>query len=292
MKEQLATQSTVTKDSAPLISVIIPTYNRGAFIKEAVDSVFAQTYKNTEVIIIDDGSTDNTKEIIASYKDRVYYQYKTNSGITATRNKGLELATGKYVAFLDSDDVWLPNKLEEQLKIIEKDENVGMVCSMMENIDENGVSYHTLKPKIKPGDTVETLILNGSALTSTYLLRRNLLDKVGLFDRNVRIFEDLDLVLRFAEVSKVVNIDQVLALYRYHNTNVTQNENEVYYQRIIFAKKWFLRCKQEHLRAVLKGRIRHYSFMCIKDLVKKGRIIKLIGLLFELLGLKIRGIMV
>ena len=123
----------------PKVSVIIPTYNRAEYLPDAIDSVLAQTFRDFEVIIIDDGSTDNTREIIEKYIKR-YPQiirpfYQMNSGASVARNKGIEEARGEYIAFLDSDDVWLSKKLERQVSVLERDKKIGffvMFCSLDE----------------------------------------------------------------------------------------------------------------------------------------------------------------
>lgn len=101
----------------PLISVVIPTYNRAHYVCEAIDSVLAQTYKNIEIIAVDDGSTDNTKDIIQQYSSRIKYIYQNNAGPSAARNNGIKQSNGDLIAFLDSDDIWLAEKLERQVEI-------------------------------------------------------------------------------------------------------------------------------------------------------------------------------
>ena len=103
-------------ENAPLVSVIIPTYNRAEIIEEAVDSVLAQDYKDFELIVVDDGSTDNTSEVLATYGDDIRVLYQENKGVSAARNRGISEAAGKLIAFLDSDDLWMPQKLTTQVE--------------------------------------------------------------------------------------------------------------------------------------------------------------------------------
>src|SRR5690349_3602213 len=108
----------------PKVSVIIPTYNRAQFIARAVDSVLEQTYKDFEIIVIDDGSSDNTQEILKAYEGKIRYVYQQNKGISAARNRGIQEAKGEYIAFLDSDDVWKPEKLSVQVAILDVNPHV------------------------------------------------------------------------------------------------------------------------------------------------------------------------
>ena len=103
-----------------LISVIIPTFNRVEFISEAIDSVLSQTYSNFEIIVVDDGSTDNTKQLLTKYGSRITYDFQENKGVSSARNKGLDIAKGEWIAFLDSDDIWLPEKLSLQMQDLEQ----------------------------------------------------------------------------------------------------------------------------------------------------------------------------
>ena len=120
------------------VSIVIPTFNRRNYITIALDSVLAQTYTNYEIIIIDDGSSDNTKEVLTPYWDKIRYFYQDNRGIPATRNRGIREAKGDYIAFLDSDDYWLPEKLERQIDYFEKNPHCGMVATRCSSITPDG----------------------------------------------------------------------------------------------------------------------------------------------------------
>ena len=122
----------------PLVSVIIPAYNSADFIDEALKSVFDQTYKDLEIIVVDDGSTDDTRAVLEKYGDRVNYHYQDNNGPASARNRGIKLARGKYIAFLDADDLWLPTKLEKQVALFKNRENLGFVTTGVCSFDENG----------------------------------------------------------------------------------------------------------------------------------------------------------
>lgn len=238
-------------DSEDLVSVIIPTYNRARFCKAAVESVLSQTYENVEVIIVDDGSTDNTEKIISGLNRRLKYIRQSNAGVSTARNTGLQAATGEYIAFLDSDDVWLPWKLEAQLKVLHAFPKAGMVWSDMKAINEYGcliyesyleLMYSSYKYfdrerdfKIKrtlgsiwaecpldsrerncyAGNIFSLMFMGNLVHTSTVLLRRSCQAKVGFFDLSLKNSgEDYDFHFRTSRVGDVAYMDISTILYR------------------------------------------------------------------------------
>lgn len=208
----------------PQVSVIIPTYNYGHFIKEAIKSVLSQSYSDLEVIVVDDGSADGTRNIISSIKDsRISYIYQVNQGLASARNSGIEIASGEYIGFLDADDIWMPNKLELQLSRFKKRSDVGLVYTGYEVIDDSGTYIVTRKAHKIEGDLISQLILgnivSGSATTS--LVRRKCFEMVGLFDESLISCEDWDMWLRIASVWDFDCIDQPLAKIRIHGGNMT-----------------------------------------------------------------------
>lgn len=210
-----------------LVSVIIPTYNRRRYLCEAIDSVLAQTYPHYEIIVVDDGSTDGTGGVLAArYGDRISYLYQANRGEAAARNLGIRHSRGQYIAFLDSDDLWRPAKLEKQLGLLERRPGVGMVSCHAQRIDAAGnvVTGDTMKSadprKMLP---LETLILNSPLLVSTVIVRRECLDEVGLFWEDTRYGEDRGFCLRVAAVHEVGFVRQPLVLMRRHPGTQTRD---------------------------------------------------------------------
>ena len=129
----------------PLISVVIPNYNYGRYLSQAIDSVLAQSYSNMEIVVVDDGSTDNSEEVLRSYEDRVRWFRQENEGVSTARNFGVEKSHGALIAFLDADDVWLPNKLELQAERIIADESLGLVhCGVEEFCDGDHITRRQL----------------------------------------------------------------------------------------------------------------------------------------------------
>lgn len=203
------------------VSVIIPTYNRKLYVQEAVDSVLAQTYTDYEIIVIDDGSTDGTSEALSfRYGDKIQYVWQENQGESVARNRGVELAQGKYIAFLDSDDLWLPEKLSEQILFLDKYPNFSFVFTQAWQIDADGrkVSDRKINESVQP----EFLILerlcfdNLVEAPSTVIVARNVLQASGGFDPGIRYGEDYDLFLRLRLFTDMGIIPQPLACIRKH----------------------------------------------------------------------------
>lgn len=212
-----------------LVSVIMPTYNHAEFIREAIESVLNQSYKNLELIIIDNYSEDNTQQIVGSFRDdRIrYYKFANHGIIAASRNYGLKEAKGKYVAFIDSDDLWFPDKLRKQVEVMEEDENYRMVFCPFKASHSNG---HNLDKIFGPVDSkmngyiYDKLIRYNFIIASSVVLRKTVLEDVGYFDEaaELRCAEDYDLWLRIARRNKVAFLPEILGVYRMHflNANV------------------------------------------------------------------------
>ena len=173
----------------PTVSVIIPTYNRAHLIGRAIQSVLNQTYRDFEIIVVDDGSADNTEEVVKSFYDKriKYIKHKKNKGAAATRNTGIKAARGKYIAFQDSDDEWLPEKLEKQMKVFENaPAKVGVVYTDMWRIMRNKRKYYFSSPMITPEDGIiykqalDYKVMNIGIQTA--LIKREVFEKVGMFD--------------------------------------------------------------------------------------------------------------
>lgn len=223
-----------------MVSVIIPTYNRERYICEALESVFAQTYPEFEVIVVDDGSTDNTEEALKSYLDRIKYIYKSNGGPASARNAGMKASKGKYVAFLDSDDLWLPNKLQLQVTFLEAHPDYAMVVSDYDFIGERKVKY-LKKPRVSFECTLLDLLDGNRIATATAMIRREVFDTIGLFDEDPAIIalEDYGMWLRVAQLSKIAYLHAPLAKYRMHPSNISKDISLLLEKERIVLEKWF-----------------------------------------------------
>jgi glycosyltransferase involved in cell wall biosynthesis len=180
------------------VSVIIPTYNRKAFVLEAVNSILAQTYEDYELIVVDDGSADGTGEALKPYGDRLRYLYQENQGVSAARNRGLGHARGEFIAFLDSDDLWLPSKLAIQIAFMEQHPEARL-CYTDEIWIRRGLRVNPKKRHVKYSGEIYPYCLPLCIISpSSALMCRDLFAQVGAFDSGLPVCEDYDLWLRVA----------------------------------------------------------------------------------------------
>lgn len=201
----------------PFISVIIPTYNRAITISQTIDSVLNQTYGNLEIIVIDDGSTDNTREILAPYGKKITYLSQANSGVSSARNAGIQQARGEYAAFLDSDDLWCPQKLHKQIEAIQKNKEYALCLTDIEYINEIGVhmGFSSLRRSMPRNGYIFEYLLRGFAVTCSYVLvKKDVFNAVGLFDESLKTAEDIDMLLRITCRYQAILIDEPLVKYR------------------------------------------------------------------------------
>ncbi|MEA1947109.1 MAG: glycosyltransferase [Thermodesulfobacteriota bacterium] len=198
----------------PLISVIIPTYNRGWIIKEAIDSVLAQDFKDFELIAVDDGSTDHTFSILKSYSDNIIVIRQDNHGVSAARNRGIAEASGRFIAFLDSDDLWMPRKLKRQVDFFNSNPDA-CICQTEEIWIRNNMRVNPKKRHKKPrGIIFEPSLALCLVSPSAVMIRRSLFKKVGGFDETLPACEDYDLWLRISCRYPVYLIDTPLIIKR------------------------------------------------------------------------------
>jgi len=207
----------------PMVSVLMPTYNRAHLIEEAIDSLLAQTYPTFELIVVDDGSEDDTRERIGTYADsRIHYLYQHHQGISASLNRGLHAARGRYIARLDSDDIWLPEMLEVQIATLEE-EGVGVVYARAQGMDHKGRPNDDLRglPPRYPGYTLESLLYGDMTCNITVVARRDCLEAAGVYDETLEVNEDWHMWLRVALHCDFAFNDRVLARFRRHHGNAT-----------------------------------------------------------------------
>jgi glycosyltransferase involved in cell wall biosynthesis len=219
--------------SVSLVSVVIATYNSARFIGQALKSVLSQTYDRYEVIVVDDGSTDNTQEVLREFEAWIQYLYQENHGPSAARNAGIRLAKGDYICFLDADDQWSPNKLESQLAFLEDHSNIGLVFSDEEEISTPGTMRHSLLAsssfysdlidQTPLHDAFRKLLIENFIPTSTVMVRKACFATAGLFDESLRVVEDRDLWLRMAAHFEIACLPLVLGKKLEHEANISTN---------------------------------------------------------------------
>lgn len=206
------------------VTVVIPTYNTAAFIKEAVDSVLAQTYPDVRLIIVDDGSTDNTRELLAPYGDRLTYLHKPNGGFASALNTGIRHSDSEFVAWLSADDVFLPEKTRLQMEQLSANRSFSISHTAFHEIDAHGKILSTVR--VSPGYaehvTISSLLRRCYVNGSTCLFRRECFEQAGYFDESLGVASDWEMWMRLARRFHFGYLPQPLVLYRKHEVNMTQ----------------------------------------------------------------------
>lgn len=212
----------------PKVSIIIPTYNYGDFICDAIDSVLSQTFQNHEIIVIDDGSTDNTVDILKKYEDNISYYYQNNKGPASARNLGIKNSKGDYICFLDADDVFLPDKLEIQLSLFENssNKNLALLYSDFYVVNKNLnniLKYYRCKSFPNHAMALNYLFQDNYINTSTVMIPKDILLKVGLFNEEYKYLEDYDLWVKIGIDYDFLGINKPLVKTRSHYKNYSRS---------------------------------------------------------------------
>ncbi|HCU65321.1 MAG TPA: glycosyl transferase family 2 [Rheinheimera sp.] len=213
----------------PKVSVVMPCYNNAAYVRQAVDSVLQQDYPNIELIVVDDGSTDNSLEVLASYGDRIRVIVQPNQGPAAARNNGIRHATGDYIAFLDSDDLWLPGKLSAQLEFLQTNPDfIACFCSwsVWDGNEIPAFNQPTAEQRLelqkdKSGWLYLPLLDDSVIHTISVVIKKQIMDSVGFFNEDYRVGEDHDYWLRLSRVGKIAKLKTLYALYRANQQSTT-----------------------------------------------------------------------
>jgi len=251
------------------VSIIIPTYNRGWIIKEAIESVLAQDFIDFELIVVDDGSTDNTSEILHSYREDITVLRQNNKGVSAARNRGLSEASGRFIAFLDSDDLWLPKKLSRQVDFFNSNPDA-LICQTEELWVRNNMRVNPKKRHKKlSGMIFERSLALCLISPSAVMIRRSLFDEIGVFDETFPACEDYDLWLRISCRHPVFLIDTPLIIKRGGHDDQLSSSSGLDKFRIKSIKKIIesnLLSKTQYKAAVktLKGKCTIYASGCRK----------------------------
>ncbi len=265
------------------VSVIIPAYNRERLLGQTLESVLAQTYTDYEVIVVDDGSTDGTRRVAESYVPRFAGRLRCgsqpNQGLSAARNTGCREAKGRLLAFLDSDDLWKPEKLAVQVPVLDADASIGMVSSMAEVVDVQNARVLRIKPEQRPGTTLRELIERGTAPPSTFVARREAMEQVGYFDATItKGLEDLDLGFRLAAAGwKLVCLEHPLIRYRLHDANLS-SEPVGTYRGYAQAYEKLLTLRQGEIpRAQVRRLAAKYHYLFGTALLRQGGVAAALG---------------
>lgn len=221
-------------------SVIIPCYNHAHYLAQAIESALAQTRLVDEIIIVDDGSTDDTRDVAVRYGDNIRYIHQENQGLSAARNTGIRAATGDLIAFLDADDLWLPEYLATLVPVLEADPSLGAAYGGVQYVDEACRYLFQKTTRVVPPDQVHNTLIEGQFFPpQAVLMRKSCLDQVGLFDTTLCACEDWDMWLRLAASYPMIGTSQICALYRMHGTNMTRDLERMYSSHeAVCAKHW------------------------------------------------------
>ena len=209
--------SAMTNSSLKLVSVVIPTYNRAHFIVDAIESVLNQSYPSIEILIIDDGSTDDTDKVLENYNDKITLIKQANQGVSSARNNGISHANGDYVAFLDSDDIWAEDKITKQINIFNEYPRTGLVTGGWFFINSKGevVGSQNAENTFISKEYIE--IYNACGSPSNCLIKKSVLDEVGHFDVNLSCSEDRELFMRIAQISELRSVLEPTVYMRMHD---------------------------------------------------------------------------
>ena len=267
----------ITKNKKPLVSVNMVSFNSEKYIAESIQSILNQTYKNFELIIVNDGSTDNTLREINNFNDSriVIINNKNNFGIPHSRNIALRASNGKYIAIQDSDDVSLKERLHIQVNYLENNLKFGLVGSLAIGIDQDGKTLNRKQSLGLNSRETKVMIFFRNCFThSTIMYRKNKLKKI-YFDQKFKITQDYDAIIKIARDSKIKNIDEALIMYRFHENSISQN----------------LRDKEEEEKIIIGSQLEKLGISNTKKNIiahkkfKIRTIHKNLGLIFAQLGL-------
>jgi len=278
----------------PLVSVVVPCYNHEKYVKETIESIINQTYKNIELIVIDDGSKDNSVNIIDNLQKEYNFTFihRANKGLSSTLNEAISLSKGKYITVCASDDMYLYNKITTQVEFMENNPNLGMCFGKVIVFDDFSNEKFLDIPNTKGGWIFNDLIVNNFFIPAiSVLIKKEVLNKVGLFDESLWV-EDWDMWLRISNKYEVGFINEYFAYYRQHDSNSSKQGWKLYkakkqalnkwnnldnynYILNIWKIKWFRSLSRD-----FKSEAKKYLFFAIKNFYRKDVVIGLIKYFF------------
>jgi glycosyltransferase involved in cell wall biosynthesis len=247
-------------DGIPRVSVVIPTFNYAAFLPRALDSVLAQSYVDYEIIVVDDGSTDETPQVASRYDHAIRYVHKQNGGVSSARNLGIELARGDLIAFLDADDEWQPQKLARQVAFMDADATIGMSYTDMSHwVDGVEVNHSYLHERayrhVSSGKIFDHLLQECFIFVPTVMVRRECLGKAGVFDPALSNSEDHDLWLRIARLFEIGFLDVPLTIRHEHGAGATTHRGRFHTGQIQMYRKVLHDSQAEAFRHVARQKL-------------------------------------
>ena len=254
------------------VSVIIHTYNNERFMAETVESVLNQTYKDYEIIVVDDGSEDGTRDALIPYMQKIRYHYKENGGIASAKNAGIGLSETEFVAFLDHDDLWVPDKLQLQMEHFNENPQIGLVYAKYTSF-RDGKELRTKPEKGYSGWIFKELLAKSFIQTSTVVVKRECLDAVGPYDETFSLGDEYDMFLRIARKFQCGFVDKGLTRYRVHDTNASNNDFLFDNENLGVYKKIYNNFTDLDgvEKKILRKRIARYSMKVAEGLYRQGK---------------------
>lgn len=226
------------------VSVIIPVYNGEKYLSETLDSIIGQTFTDWEIVAVNDGSSDNSLNVLCEYQSKLGLKMKVinqkNRGVSVARNVAIDTSEGEYLAFIDADDIWLPEKLEKQIELLEDNRNVALVYSNLLNlIGKNKTQRKQLiNKKLHRGKIFDPLFYFNFIPLSSVVVRKKIIEKYGNFNIHYKIIQDYDILLRIAEDNEIDYVNDKLLLYRIHINNISSNVEVKDKENLELIKEW------------------------------------------------------
>jgi glycosyltransferase involved in cell wall biosynthesis len=262
----------VTATSDPVVSVIVPAYNAGKFVRESVASALDQTFTALEVLVIDDGSAVPVEWVVQLDPARVRYQFKTNGGPSSARNLGARLARGRLLAFLDADDLWAPNKLRSQVDALEASPRAAFAYGAFAGIDEIGDPLPR-PARVRPsGDIAAALFMYNFITTSSVVVRRDLFQEMGGFDESLVWSEDYDLWMRLAERHEAVCVPGIVGSYRMNANGLSRNFARLYETERLVVDRALARGARPEFQRQRRRRLGQLYFEFGYDCLRAGQV--------------------
>lgn len=257
----------------PTISVIIHTFNNEKFIAETVESVLRQTYNDYEIIVVDDGSEDGTRDALLPYMQKIRYHYKENGGIASAKNAGISLSNAEFIAFLDHDDLWVPDKLKIQMEHFNNNPQVGLVYAKYTSF-KSDKELRTKPEKGYSGWIFKELLSKSFIQTSTVIVKKECLNAVGPYDESFKLADEYDMFLRVAKRFQCGFVDKELTRYRVHDRNASRNDLLFDKENLRVFKKVYngYTDLDEKEKKILKKRIAMYSTNVARGLYNQGQL--------------------
>jgi glycosyltransferase involved in cell wall biosynthesis len=268
-------ETQASRSGDPIVSVIIPTYNRAHVLARAIQSVLDQTYQDFEMIVVDDGSNDNTEEVVKSFNDpRIrYIRHEGNRGAAAARNTGIKAAKGKFIAFQDSDDEWLPEKLQKQMKVFENaPARVGVVYTGFWSIEGNVKQYGPNREILYKEGDIHSQILQGNFIgTPAAVVKKACFEKAGMFDERLPRLIDWELWIRVSKYFDFKFIDEPLGVAYFVGGGIRTNEEALITAQELILETHYGEFERAGKKILAKQLFRAGNLLCLYGKTSQGR---------------------